>query len=630
MSSRAAKAAATRAKNQERQREEEARLQAQVSQQKANGGRSSKRKAPQAWTDKSSRISKAAKTDPVSQSNVAPRQAQYREPAAETRYSDSESDDDKSDSNPDSEEEYTREVDDEACEESEDDLGYVSPQELQTTMAAEAPRFIRMHQRAGQLLDNQDQDSEDPEILPSSSQRRSISANSGSGHHSSSIIDPPVSDDNADNVFPASDVIDESPVQQSARSMPLRTNHNNSERTSSRLQTPLQPRTNTNNRSHRAVHVGSHPGRERRARSGPEQASVPSASSATTLQPAKPGALQKRFENEAPTVTRSMPDKVSRKPLQARKGTVNIQLEPIQWPPHASLVPHPQGGSSIKLLSQSPEIIKVVHVAIEAAKIKLILLNAFPTASESVKITRDSLMAAASSLDQEYPKQGYRDIKKRFKFPDIDFMDALGRVISNRFSSTRGTAKELGEALLVGYELTCDPEVAGARAQILLTEDNYVYPGTWEPSIRSRTQFREVDKLRPYSSAPVIACMRSLCRRFQVQRSHEFFSSTIEDLQDELEITPGLVALASTIMFALIREWRTGERVREDFEGNKFSRCYEGHILWLRKSREANSFNYHRMMHKLHDTVFANTSDELEMVHSLPLDLINQDGFYAD
>ncbi|KAG7094448.1 hypothetical protein E1B28_008044 [Marasmius oreades] len=74
---------------------------------------------------------------------------------------------------------------------------------------------------------------------------------------------------------------------------------------------------------------------------------------------------------------------------------------------------------------------------------------------------------------------------------------------------------------------------------------------------------------------------QALYKKVPPHQSQHLFTSSIRELPDEHELPPGLVALATTTITAVLRDWKTGEKHAQNFEGNMFHRTYMSNIEWM-------------------------------------------------
>ncbi|KAG7096158.1 hypothetical protein E1B28_006831 [Marasmius oreades] len=339
---------------------------------------------------------------------------------------------------------------------------------------------------------------------------------------------------------------------------------------------------------------------------------------------------QEKFENEAPVIKNMHgPSKPTKKTNTATtttksKLTANIP-QGKEWPDCATLTLHPN-GRSLRLSDQPYEVRTLVQHAIKSATIELVYCDAYPDPVDVIRKTRKILLTSVRALNHTHPMQGFQLIKERIKSPDHGFTDTLGKVVTDRFSVICGEAKDVAERCIVGYDITGIKQICRVRVDVLLTGDNYSYPGTWADG-SDGTVTRTVDNRKPYASQPIIACIWGLYKRFdphQLEQRPDIFASSIMDHPQELELPPGLVALAATAVFAVLRDWKSGEFCRQNFEGNTFNRTYKSNIEWMAASEKHNPTKYHILMHGLYQLVMnPDAEEEIEMVNTMPANAID-------
>ncbi|KAK7023554.1 hypothetical protein VNI00_016674 [Paramarasmius palmivorus] len=606
--SRSQKAAVTRAWNKQREQEQEQLLQQQV---QASGARNSKRHAEERWAgvmpSKRQRVNTAASREPVTD---------RRQPSSNAQQADGARDDDSKASFSDSGSEHSQRqcdyhhVDDEGGqdESDNDDLHSVASVDIEATLASEAPDTRRSRQ--AQHLFDDDEDVEDVpphdtsldydhdvSLPPISHHCRSSSVRSGSSHTSGYNMHPPTTDEeDFQRITNTED--EENPPK--GRRLDLRelSAGTQTQQKGVRNKQPQQPRLVS-----------------RQTVQPPTQAGP--------LTTSKKTVCQQNFDNEAPMVQRSttgqaqhQTQKVQAQKVQA-KVKPNIEPEAKEWPVCAQLVPHPKGRSTMRLTDQSTEVQRVIQHAIKSTSIDLIYRHAFPDPTELSRTMRKVILTSTRSLVQMYPQLGFKHIKERIKYPDHDFTDAMAKPVAEHFSTTRGDAKEIADNRIVGYDLSGQKDICKARVRVLLQDDNYTYPGDWDPESSPASQRRQIDEGKPFASSPMIACMRALCKKFDARHASDLFVSSIANTPNELELPPGLVALAATAIFAVLRDWQSGELERLDFEGNIYNRTYNTTLSWFTRAKEHNAMNYHRLMHGLYRLVWEQQDDTTVMTNTM-------------
>ncbi|KAG7098011.1 hypothetical protein E1B28_005319 [Marasmius oreades] len=353
-------------------------------------------------------------------------------------------------------------------------------------------------------------------------------------------------------------------------------------------------------------------------------------SASTTNNPTrKKSTHQENFENEAPTIkTAQCPSsKLAKKVnVSTSKLTVNIPQEK-EWPESSTLTLHPT-GHYLRISDQPTEIRSVIQHAIKSATIEVVYHDAYPDPVDAIRKIRKILLGSARALNHTHPMQGFQFIKERIKSPDHGFTDALGKVVTERFSAIHSDAKDVAERCIVGYDLTGTKSICRERVDVLLTQDNYAYPGTWAAGCNGEIT-RTPDRGKPYAGKPIITCMRALYKQIDPhQHQPDIFVSSSKDHPQELELTPGLVTLTATTVFAVLRDWKSGEMCHSKFEGNTFNRTYKNNLEWMAAARDHNPDNYHLLMHGLYKLIMAEEKqEEKEMENSMPASTIDNISF---
>ena len=119
----------------------------------------------------------------------------------------------------------------------------------------------------------------------------------------------------------------------------------------------------------------------------------------------------------------------------------------IEWPSHASLV-LPSTGKSLSLNNQHVYVAHVVRRAIAKLTEETLFIDAFLDVDKKINYHRRLLIDAAHKLKSELSPIG--DMHDRLK-EDMDFCDALGKLVCSTKLFHTGTDFELHVMVYAGY-----------------------------------------------------------------------------------------------------------------------------------------------------------------------------------
>ncbi|KAF8622608.1 hypothetical protein AX15_006866 [Amanita polypyramis BW_CC] len=90
------------------------------------------------------------------------------------------------------------------------------------------------------------------------------------------------------------------------------------------------------------------------------------------------------------------------------------------------------------------------------------------------------------------------------------------------------------------------------------------------------TPLGQIDK--PFENKAIIGTLRDDLFGGSNNIIKQFPGRFKQNLDDSYSLTPSIIALAATAVFAVLKEWETGPRVVAHFTSNVFTDIYNGHM----------------------------------------------------
>ncbi|KAF8889245.1 hypothetical protein BD779DRAFT_1671819 [Infundibulicybe gibba] len=254
---------------------------------------------------------------------------------------------------------------------------------------------------------------------------------------------------------------------------------------------------------------------------------------------------------------------------------------------------HPDDASQSKLLlnSQEPRIKETVTLSFMFLWGFYCWNNAFPDINLNIEFLRKSLLKAAKNLK-------YDDLTTRL-LTDVEYNAALSTLPNARVSAWRtNPKKDASSAIVSSYTITrLNPLRTGAWLQ----EFAYIYPG--DVGDAENSVEHSLDGSRPYEHPTILAVLEQVYFTGLSSigaRLVNKFKSSRKDRPEEKEVPVAMLALVATGVYAAIKEWETGKRIKSDFGGKVFEATYQRHVEFLGIIMEKGPNKFHAMMHRIY------------------------------
>ncbi|KAF8993350.1 hypothetical protein BDQ17DRAFT_1331727 [Cyathus striatus] len=218
--------------------------------------------------------------------------------------------------------------------------------------------------------------------------------------------------------------------------------------------------------------------------------------------------------------------------------------------------------------------------------------NAFPSLNDSYKPFRKVLCATALQLK-------YSHLAHHFT-KDPDFGKQSACLIAQCLADIRGKLKNMADdkvPAIYGLE-KLDYDQCRKCVHDLMEQTSYIY---------ARKSTSEIDGGKPFQHPAIISLLRDGV--FQAKRkpliadhTHQFKSTVTDSIgKNELEIPAAMLALIATMVYACLRDWKSGElNSHSDFSVDFLTDMYRDHIEFLGNILDGSKAKYHRMMHNLY------------------------------
>ncbi|KAF8325725.1 hypothetical protein F5887DRAFT_1085230 [Amanita rubescens] len=299
---------------------------------------------------------------------------------------------------------------------------------------------------------------------------------------------------------------------------------------------------------------------------------------------------------------------VKKEPLQSS----NV-LNTKHWPWYTDIVKGPKGDLSLNF--QMYELRLIVRKAIRLLEEKVRFEHGFPSAIQRDGWGRTCLQKACENIrewsDGEV-KYRYKMFHERFTADD-EYVGEISTLLDPRISLLRGATKA---AAVINTRNAYDLGKGNTQQLIqeLLQSKCYIYP----PTPNGLGYQRE----KPFEHNAIIGTLRDDLFGGANTIIHLFPDHFKLGEQASYALTPAMVALAATAVYAAIREWETGRYVSTHFSANIFADIYRNHVTHLLEIQAKNRPAYESLMRRLF-RLASNTGFGPEVVHSSITDIEN-------
>ncbi|KIL59900.1 hypothetical protein M378DRAFT_180660 [Amanita muscaria Koide BX008] len=246
------------------------------------------------------------------------------------------------------------------------------------------------------------------------------------------------------------------------------------------------------------------------------------------------------------------------------------------WPAYTNLL---RGQRDVALNVQSYELKLIVRRAMDLVEERIRFQNAFPTLVTRTVWNRSALVEACALLGTTAHiarmRERYEIFKERMRV-DSEYIGEISKALLDpRISILRGDTKLAAinnTRLAYGLRDGCAQKV-----QELLTGARYIYP---------------IGANGPFENIAVIGTLRDDLFLKNISIVTKFpLRFRVEDQDSETDshkLSPAMIALAATAVFAALKEWELGHRVQTHFTANLFDSIYRTHIKHLEKIQALN------------------------------------------
>ncbi|KIL55292.1 hypothetical protein M378DRAFT_182267 [Amanita muscaria Koide BX008] len=288
---------------------------------------------------------------------------------------------------------------------------------------------------------------------------------------------------------------------------------------------------------------------------------------------------------KVPTLRRT--ESVNTQPDQTTMTQTNNRTS--VWPRYTDLV---RGQRDLLLTVQCFEIKLIVRKAMDLVEERVRFEDAYPNLVNRTVWNGTALIQACDVIKDMSPigqvKERYDIFQERIRV-DIEYVGEISKsLLDPRISILRGDTKILAvNNARVAYGLQ---DNCGKDVKILLKKSSYIYP-------RAANGF-SFQRNKPYENSAIIGTIRddlfagsnTVLLKFQ----HRFKKEP-----DQNMLTPSVLALAATAVYACLKEWESGFRVTSHFTTNLFEIIYRNHLKHIEKIQEENENAYTMMLRRL-------------------------------
>ncbi|KAF8873437.1 hypothetical protein BD779DRAFT_1477020 [Infundibulicybe gibba] len=302
----------------------------------------------------------------------------------------------------------------------------------------------------------------------------------------------------------------------------------------------------------------------------------------------------------------------ARPPARATMRSLVIKSEQSEYQIHqlaqwTDLRYHPDDPSQSKLLlnSQEPCIKETVTLSFMFLWGFYCWNNAFPDINLNIEFLRKSLLKAAKNLNAFHLSE----------FSILIFLSLVSLTFqpNARISAWRTNPKrDASSAIVSSYTITrLNPQRTVAWLQDLA----YIYPG--DVANAEDSAQHSLDGSRPYEHPTILAVLKQ-CYFTGLSsvgaRLVNKFKSSRKDRPEEKEVPDAMLALVATGVYAAIKKWETGKRIKSDFGGKVFEATYQRHVEFLGDILEKGPNKFHAMMHR----IYLRASNIITLPHLFP------------
>ncbi|KAG2125889.1 hypothetical protein BD769DRAFT_1668710 [Suillus cothurnatus] len=260
----------------------------------------------------------------------------------------------------------------------------------------------------------------------------------------------------------------------------------------------------------------------------------------------------------------------------------------FMWPTFTDLVYSADG--SINLKAQNTRIQNVLKTAVLELKKASIFDNAFPNITQKRKMALESVDIAAGK-HKEYA------ISKRIK-NDFDYAVALAGVPEARLSSFRTNLKKLAHQIVVSrfaLKKGCADQV-----EDLIKSHKYIFPVDAKGKVLGD---------QPFCDESIIDTIHLSFfdgeNSIGVQSRDDFVS--VLDGNDEPELPVAMVCLITTLIYAILKDWSSGNPPSsaqvKSFNSSFHIGVYKAHQATLTRIFNSSQKKYHALMARLYKAV---------------------------
>lgn len=180
------------------------------------------------------------------------------------------------------------------------------------------------------------------------------------------------------------------------------------------------------------------------------------------------------------------------------------------------------------------------------------------------------------------------------RLKDDSFVKKLSPQVMNAFHHLRSRAKGVTDSrVAASYRLLGSEEEVKKRLQLVLADDNYLYP-EW-----GQKQKYDADRSRPY----LHPCILQSCQEFGWKaksspgRVHaSCFESSLASKPDELEMPIPMVAMITASARVSFNQYSDGYFKAQKFNKNSISTVYEYHVGLLTNLKSSKPKKFHEIM----------------------------------
>ncbi|KAF8666931.1 hypothetical protein AX14_006412 [Amanita brunnescens Koide BX004] len=261
------------------------------------------------------------------------------------------------------------------------------------------------------------------------------------------------------------------------------------------------------------------------------------------------------------------------------------------WPTYTDIVTLPK-SKEILLSIQMYELKLVIRKAMILVEGRIRFDHAFPSPADRSVWNRLALAEACTVLESishsPNVKVKYNWIQQHVEVDD-QYVSDISTILDPRVSLLQGDSKAAAAInVCAAYGL----HGGSARlVQRLLQQKQYIYP----PALHGDGFLRD----RPFEHNAIIGTLhddlfsgyRSVVRIYPDRYK--------PGEENSYALTPSMVALAATAVFASLKEWETGPRIPTHFTMNVFAEVYRGHIEDLAYIEQRNEPAYKALLRRL-------------------------------